>query len=118
MENNFGQNYRNSFFHNQLNQSPCKENRINQFDLYNNKDNNNPTQNSYYNGYSYFSTPKKGINLNEPDNLLSPFGSNTKNNLNNNNMLNQQHFLSHLVTPFKSIGNNSPISAIKYENKR
>ena len=76
--------------------------------------------NGYYNNnqFAYLATPKKAPNLYEPDTLLSPFGSNSKNELTNNNLLTNQKMFLNQLTPFKFCINNSPYSGKKYENKK
>ena len=132
MENNndFSLNYKNYFYQNQENQinrnlSPNKEDKINQQNGYINRENIQIFQNgNYYNNqFPYFQTPKKNVNLGEPDTLLSPLDSNCKNDIsnNNNNLLTiRKNLLNNInnLTPFKSIINNSPYNGMKSENKR
>ena len=131
MENNndFSLNYKNNFYPNQTNQmnrnlSPNKEDKINQPNSYVNRENFQNFQNgNYYNNqFPYFQTPKKNINLGEPDTLLSPLDSNCKNDIsNNNNLLTiRKNLLNNInnITPFKSFLNNSPYTGMKSENKR
>ena len=111
MENNdYSLNYKNFAYPNQ----------INQLNGYSNIDNNPPATNGYYNNnqFGYLATPKKVPNLYEPDTLLSPFGSNCKNELTNNNLLTNQKMFLNQLTPFKFCLNNSPYSGKKYENKK
>lgn len=125
MENNdYFLNYKNCLSQNQISQmnritSPFKDNKINQAIIYQNKDNTPIKQNeNYYNQFSYFSTPKKVGNIYEPDTLLSPLDSNSKNEIiNNNSLLNRKTCLNFINTPFKAITGNSPYNGIKYENK-
>ena len=92
MENNdFSLNYKNNFYQNQMNQvnqmnrnlSPKRENKINQPNVNINIENNQNYQNGnfYNNQFPYFATPKKNINICEPDTLLSPLDSNCKNDI-------------------------------------
>jgi hypothetical protein len=131
MENNngFSLNYKNNFYQTQANQmnrnlSPNREDKINQQNAYINRENIQIFQNgSYYNNqFPYFQTPKKNLNLGEPDTLLSPLDSNCKNDIsNNNNLLTiRKNLLNNInnITPFKSMINNSPYNGMKSENKR
>ena len=133
MENNdFSLNYKNNFYQNQMNQvnqmnrnlSPKRENKINQPNVNINIENNQNYQNGnfYNNQFPYFATPKKNINICEPDTLLSPLDSNCKNDISiNKNLLSiKKHLLNNInnITPFKSMINNSPYNGMKSENKR
>ena len=133
MENNdFSLNYKNNFYQNQMNQvnqmnrnlSPKRENKINQPNLNINIENNQNYQNGnfYYNQFPYFATPKKNINICEPDTLLSPLDSNCKNDISiNKNLLSiKKHLINNInnITPFKSFINNSPYNGMASENKR
>ena len=131
MENNngFSLNYKNNFYQTQANQinrnlSPNREDKINQQNAYINRENFQIFQNgNYYNNqFPYFQTPKKNLNLGEPDTLLSPLDSNCKNDIsNNNNLLTiRKNLLNNInnITPFKSMINNSPYNGMKSENKR
>ena len=110
----FIQNYNNYQYMNELSQmnrnfSPYKEDRNNQFNGYINKE---PFQNGYnnynnFNTFGYYSTPKKGVNLYEPDTLFSPMNSNSKVDLSNNQLLtNRKKSYLNESTPFKKMVNN------------
>ena len=89
------------------NYSPYKEEQNNQYNGYMNKE---LIQNGYniYNNYAFCSTPKKGINLYEPDTLFSPMYSNSKVDLSNNQLLtNRKNSYLNETTPFKKMINNS-----------
>ena len=133
MENNdFSFNYKNNFYQNQMNQvnqmnrnlSPKRENKINQPNVNINIENNQNYQNGnfYNNQFPYFATPKKNINICEPDTLLSPLDSNCKNDISiNKNLLSiKKHLINNInnITPFKSFINNSPYNGMASENKR
>ena len=115
MSNNyFVQNYSNSkYINNQISQidqnySPYKEDRNIQYNGYMNKE---PLQKGYnlFNNFSYYSTPKKGVNLNEPDTLFSPIVSGTKVDLSINQLLSNRknHYLNDTASPFKKMVNNT-----------
>ena len=130
--NNFSLNYKNNFYQNQMNQvnqmnrnlSPKRENKINQTNVNINIENNQNYQNGnfYNNQFPYFATPKKNINICEPDTLLSPLDSNCKNDISiNKNLLSiKKHLINNInnITPFKSFINNSPYNGMASENKR
>ena len=134
MENNdFSLYYKNNFYQNQMNQlnnmnrtlSPKREDKINQSNANINIENTQNYQNGNYytNQFPYFATPKKNINICEPDTLLSPLDSNFKNDIfiNQNLLLtNKKPLINNMnnITPFKTIMNNSPYNGIISENKR
>ena len=131
MENNdFSLYYKNNFYQNQMNQlnnvnrtlSPKREDKINQSNANINIE-NYQNGNYYTNQFPYFATPKKNINICEPDTLLSPLDSNFKNDIfiNQNLLLtNKKPLLNNMnnITPFKTIMNNSPYNGMISENKR
>ena len=131
MENNdFSLYYKNNFYQNQMNQlnnvnrtlSPKREDKINQSNANINIE-NYQNGNYYTNQFPYFATPKKNINICEPDTLLSPLDSNFKNDIfiNQNLLLtNKKPLINNMnnITPFKTIMNNSPYNGIISENKR
>ena len=134
MENNdFSLYYKNNFYQNQMNHlnnmnrtlSPKREDKINQSNANINIENTQNYQNGNYytNQFPYFSTPKKNINICEPDTLLSPLNSNFKNDIfiNQNLLLtNKKPLINNMnnITPFKTIMNNSPYNGMISENKR
>ena len=131
MENNdFSLYYKNNFYQNQMNQlnnvnrtlSPKREDKINQSNA-NVGVENYQNGNYYTNQFPYFATPKKNINICEPDTLLSPLDSNFKNDIfiNQNLLLtNKKPLINNMnnITPFKTIMNNSPYNGMISENKR
>ena len=131
MENNdFSLYYKNNFYQNQMNQlnnmnrtlSPKREDKINQSNANINIE-NYQNGNYYTNQFPYFATPKKNINICEPDTLLSPLDSNFKNDIfiNQNLLLtNKKPLINNMnnITPFKSFINNSPYNGMASENKR
>ena len=131
MENNdFSLYYKNNFYQNQMNQlnnvnrtlSPKREDKINQSNANINIE-NYQNGNYYTNQFPYFATPKKNINICEPDTLLSPLDSNFKNDIfiNQNLLLtNKKPLINNMnnITPFKTIMNNSPYNGMISENKR
>lgn len=125
MENNdYLQNYQNYSYQNPMNQmnknsSPFKDNKMNQSFLYQNNNSQISQNGNYFNNqFPYLTTPKKTGNLYEPDTLLSPIESNSKNDMSNNNaLIKNKNLLNIICTPFKSIVGNNPYNGTKFENK-
>lgn len=74
------------------------------------KDNyQNPQNNLFYNNLSNFATPKKEVHILDPEMILSPFVSNSKIDISNNNYLLTTIRKNSLNdSPFKPMINNSP----------
>lgn len=98
-------------------QSPLKDDRIYQSNGFINKDNianvqNTPTKNYY----PCFVTPKKYYRTFDPEEILSPFFSNNKPDIPNNNLLSHYKNSINELSPFQPM-NNSPITNSKIFDK-